>query len=131
MCMHKDTCCLFSLFLLSFSLFVSSSDERLLTTKAMRQAELEERHRQYDHVVMRIQFPDGLVLQGCFRPRETGACLLLGRDLFPFDLFFCPSSLVSALLCHLSGFRCCGLEPCLPDLLAVVSFSSSCVFLFL
>ena len=41
-------------------------------TESMRQAELEEKHRQYEFVIMRIQFPDGLILQGCFRPRETG-----------------------------------------------------------
>lgn len=50
---------------------VSNMSERPLMTESMRQMELEEKHRQYHHVIVRVQFPDGLVLQGCFRPRET------------------------------------------------------------
>ena len=61
----------------------------------MREAELEERHEQYDRVVMRIQFPDGLVLQGCFRPRETGAYCGLGRDSFLGFFMHCLPNCVS------------------------------------
>ncbi|KAK7506350.1 hypothetical protein BaRGS_00002462, partial [Batillaria attramentaria] len=48
-----------------------ASSERPLMTEAMRMAKMEEQHQYYDFVVLRVQFPDGLVLQGCFRPRET------------------------------------------------------------
>lgn len=47
-------------------------NERPLMTEAMRIAEMEERYKHYEYVVLRVQFPDGLVLQGCFRVRETG-----------------------------------------------------------
>ncbi|XP_067673593.1 tether containing UBX domain for GLUT4-like [Haliotis asinina] len=42
-----------------------------LMTQSMRQARLEERYSKYKKVVIRVQFPDKLVLQGMFRPRET------------------------------------------------------------
>lgn len=42
-----------------------------LMTQAMRMAKIEEQYSKYDRVVIRIQFPDKLVLQGLFRPRET------------------------------------------------------------
>jgi len=38
----------------------------------MRRAKLEEQYSKYERVVIRIQFQDKLVLQGLFRPRETG-----------------------------------------------------------
>ncbi|XP_041363543.1 tether containing UBX domain for GLUT4-like [Gigantopelta aegis] len=41
-----------------------------LMTQAMRQARLEEHYAKYDKVVIRIQFPDRVVLQGLFNPRE-------------------------------------------------------------
>ncbi|XP_076449848.1 tether containing UBX domain for GLUT4-like [Babylonia areolata] len=47
------------------------ASERPLMTESMRQMELEDKYQQYHHVVVRVQFPDGMVLQGCFRPRET------------------------------------------------------------
>lgn len=38
----------------------------------MRRAKLEEQYSKYERVVIRIQFQDKLVLQGLFKPRETG-----------------------------------------------------------
>ncbi|XP_071107777.1 tether containing UBX domain for GLUT4-like [Haliotis cracherodii] len=50
---------------------VDSQADAPLMTQAMRQARLEERYSKYKKVVIRVQFPDKLVLQGMFRPRET------------------------------------------------------------
>ncbi|PVD37642.1 hypothetical protein C0Q70_00239 [Pomacea canaliculata] len=50
---------------------VSSLTDRPLMTESMRQTEMEQRYQHYHSVVLRVQFTDGLVLQGCFRPRET------------------------------------------------------------
>ena len=41
-------------------------------TSTMRKAKLEEEYSKYERVVIRVQFQDKLVLQGLFRPRETG-----------------------------------------------------------
>ncbi|KAL3875966.1 hypothetical protein ACJMK2_033860 [Sinanodonta woodiana] len=42
-----------------------------LMTKALRQAQLEVKYSKYTKVVIRLQFPDRLVLQGVFKPTET------------------------------------------------------------
>ena len=47
-------------------------EDQPLMTQSLRRARLEEEYSQYDRVIIRIQFPDKLVLQGLFRPRETG-----------------------------------------------------------
>ena len=47
-------------------------EDQPLMTQSMRRARLEEVYSQYERVIIRIQFPDKLVLQGLFRPRETG-----------------------------------------------------------
>ena len=43
-----------------------------LMTSSLRKAKLEEVYSNYERVIIRVQFPDKLVLQGLFRPRETG-----------------------------------------------------------
>ncbi|CAH1793676.1 unnamed protein product [Owenia fusiformis] len=48
-----------------------SQDDAPLMTAAMRQAQNEQKMSQYNRAVIRIQFPDRVVLQGLFRPRET------------------------------------------------------------
>lgn len=45
-------------------------------TKAMKQAQTEALYDQYDHVVIRIHFPEKLTLQGLFKPREPGIYIL-------------------------------------------------------
>ena len=54
--------------------FVSSvaMSEQPLMTQSMRKADLEAKYARYSKVIIRIQFPDRLVLQGVFRARETG-----------------------------------------------------------
>ena len=49
-----------------------ADSENMLMTQAMRKALWEERFAVYDRVILRIQFPDHMVVQGVFRPRETG-----------------------------------------------------------
>ena len=41
-------------------------------TGAMRLAQLEQQRNEYEHVIIRIKFSDGLVIQGVFWPGETG-----------------------------------------------------------
>lgn len=43
-----------------------------LMTSSMRQARLEDSAAKYDSAVIRFHFPDKLVLQAKFKPRETG-----------------------------------------------------------
>ncbi|KAK6170397.1 hypothetical protein SNE40_018802 [Patella caerulea] len=50
---------------------VENMEGQGLMTKAMRQAALEARYEKYERVVIRIQFPNKLVLQALFRPKET------------------------------------------------------------
>lgn len=38
----------------------------------MIQERLESKYAKYQQVVVRVQFPDKVVLQGLFRPKETG-----------------------------------------------------------
>ena len=47
-------------------------EEAPLMTRALKQDQAEAAYDHYDRVVIRVQFPDRLVLQACFRPRETG-----------------------------------------------------------
>ncbi|XP_061181046.1 tether containing UBX domain for GLUT4-like [Saccostrea echinata] len=48
-----------------------SEMEQPLLTRSMVQERLESQYSKYQHVVIRIQFPDKVVLQGLFRPKET------------------------------------------------------------
>ena len=41
-------------------------------TLAMRQAQKEEKMERYPRAVIRVHFPDRHILQGVFRPQETG-----------------------------------------------------------
>ena len=41
-------------------------------TNVMKQAELENRMQTYKQAIVRFHFPDKLVMQAVFRPRETG-----------------------------------------------------------
>ncbi|KAL5018839.1 hypothetical protein ScPMuIL_004561 [Solemya velum] len=50
---------------------VSDMHEQPLLTEAMRQKQMELKYSHYDRVILRVQFPDKLVLQGTFRPNET------------------------------------------------------------
>lgn len=46
------------------------ADQPLLT-RSMIQERLESKYAKYQQVVVRVQFPDKVVLQGLFRPKET------------------------------------------------------------
>lgn len=46
-------------------------EDQPLMTSAMRRAHLEAAYSRYKLVTIRVYFPDKLVLQGLFRPRET------------------------------------------------------------
>ncbi|XP_030847070.1 tether containing UBX domain for GLUT4 [Strongylocentrotus purpuratus] len=48
----------------------SADSERNLTTKAMRDAQDQKKMKKYDKVVVRVHFPDRIILQGFFRPQE-------------------------------------------------------------
>uniref|UniRef100_A0A8C6NI09 ASPSCR1 tether for SLC2A4, UBX domain containing n=1 Tax=Nothobranchius furzeri TaxID=105023 RepID=A0A8C6NI09_NOTFU len=52
-----------------------SLEETPLMTKSMRETRMKEKIERYPKVVLRVQFPDRHVLQGFFRPLETGVCL--------------------------------------------------------
>ncbi|XP_075946640.1 tether containing UBX domain for GLUT4 isoform X3 [Anarhichas minor] len=47
-------------------------EEAPLMTKSLREAQMKEKMERYPKVVLRVQFPDRHVLQGFFRPLETG-----------------------------------------------------------
>uniref|UniRef100_A0A4W3JZ10 UBX domain-containing protein n=1 Tax=Callorhinchus milii TaxID=7868 RepID=A0A4W3JZ10_CALMI len=71
-------------------------EEAPLITKAMREAQMKEKTQRYPKVTIRVQFPDGSVLQGFFRPLETVAALKqfvkmhLKHPEVPFYLFMAP-----------------------------------------
>uniref|UniRef100_A0A3Q3WMK5 TUG ubiquitin-like domain-containing protein n=1 Tax=Mola mola TaxID=94237 RepID=A0A3Q3WMK5_MOLML len=50
-------------------------EEAPLMTKTLREAQMKEKMERYPKVVLRVQFPDRHVLQGFFRPLETGVCV--------------------------------------------------------
>ena len=50
----------------------AKEEDAPLMTSSMRQARLEASLDKYKHAVIRFHFPDQLVLQAKFRPRETG-----------------------------------------------------------
>ncbi|XP_059167299.1 tether containing UBX domain for GLUT4-like isoform X3 [Physella acuta] len=54
---------------------VQQLEDQPLMTKAMKQAQTEALYDQYDHVVIRIHFPEKLTLQGLFKPREPVSAL--------------------------------------------------------
>ncbi|XP_072168357.1 tether containing UBX domain for GLUT4-like [Diadema setosum] len=49
----------------------SSETERDLETRAMRERREEQKMSQYEKVVVRVHFPERVILQGFFRPHET------------------------------------------------------------
>ncbi|XP_053094042.1 tether containing UBX domain for GLUT4 isoform X2 [Pangasianodon hypophthalmus] len=71
-------------------------EEAPLMTQSLREAQKKEKMDRYPKVVLRIQFPDRLVLQGFFRPLETVAVLKqfvrthLQDPELPFYLFIAP-----------------------------------------
>ncbi|XP_012942287.1 tether containing UBX domain for GLUT4 [Aplysia californica] len=54
---------------------VQQMEEQPLMTQSLRNAQAEAAFDHYDRVVIRIQFPDRLVLQAFFRPRENVSAL--------------------------------------------------------
>ncbi|XP_069124514.1 tether containing UBX domain for GLUT4-like [Argopecten irradians] len=48
-----------------------TESDQMLMTQSMREMKQEEKYSKYQRVVIRIQFPDKLVVQGLFRPKET------------------------------------------------------------
>ena len=58
----------------SVSSSVCSKEElsKPLVTRSLRLAEIEAKMAKYDRATIRVTFPDRLVLQGLFRPQETG-----------------------------------------------------------
>lgn len=75
---------------------LNALEDQPLMTSALRKSKLEEEYSQYDRVIIRIQFPDRLVLQGLFKPRETVIALqkfvkeYLEDKSFPFYLYTSP-----------------------------------------
>ncbi|MCJ8737495.1 hypothetical protein PDJAM_G00024410 [Pangasius djambal] len=71
-------------------------EEAPLMTQSLREAQKKEKMDRYPKVVLRIQFPDRLVLQGFFSPLETVAVLKqfvrthLQDPELPFYLFIAP-----------------------------------------
>ena len=51
--------------------------DRPLMTQASRQVRVEAEMTRYKRVIIRVQFPDRLVMQALFRTTETGSLLLL------------------------------------------------------
>ncbi|CAG5929026.1 unnamed protein product [Menidia menidia] len=51
-------------------------EEAPLMTKALRESQMKEKMERYPKVVLRVQFPDRHVLQGFFRPLETGVAFV-------------------------------------------------------
>lgn len=58
--------------LCSYLILRKQSENAPLLTASMRQAKLEDNFSKYKHAVIRFNFPDKMVLQAKFRPRETG-----------------------------------------------------------
>lgn len=58
--------------ILFISLCKQSEADQPLLTRSMIQERLESKYAKYQQVVVRVQFPDKVVLQGLFRPKETG-----------------------------------------------------------
>ncbi|CAG5129046.1 unnamed protein product, partial [Candidula unifasciata] len=54
---------------------VRQMEDQPLMTKSMRQAQAEAFFDQYERIVIRVQFPERLTLQGLFRPREPVSAL--------------------------------------------------------
>ncbi|KAI8741993.1 tether containing UBX domain for GLUT4, partial [Biomphalaria glabrata] len=54
---------------------VQQLEDQPLMTKAMKRAQTEALYDQYERVVIRVQFPEKLTLQGVFRPRELVSAL--------------------------------------------------------
>jgi len=51
---------------------VSDYSDQPLVTQALKRSEMEAKMlARYPHVIIRVQFPDGFVVQGIFRPLET------------------------------------------------------------
>ncbi|OWF56530.1 Tether containing UBX domain for GLUT4 [Mizuhopecten yessoensis] len=48
-----------------------TENEQMLMTQSMRELKQEEKCSKYQRGVIRVQFPDKLVVQGLFRPKET------------------------------------------------------------
>ncbi|XP_025715521.1 tether containing UBX domain for GLUT4 isoform X3 [Callorhinus ursinus] len=53
-------------------------EEAPLVTRAFREAQMREKLERYPKVVLRVLFPDRYILQGFFRPNETGKSLSCG-----------------------------------------------------
>ncbi|KAM5272707.1 tether containing UBX domain for GLUT4 [Ctenodactylus gundi] len=75
-------------------------EEAPLVTKALREAQLQEKLERYPQVALRVLFPDRYILQGFFRPSETVGDLRdfvrsrLGDPELPFHLFITPPKTV-------------------------------------
>lgn len=51
------------------------AESQLLVPKSYKEKQAKAARRKYTRTVIRIQFPDGVVLQGVFSPRETTSAL--------------------------------------------------------
>ena len=72
-------------FILSACLYCSRDlHEQPLMTRASRQMRFEEEMSRYKRVVIRVQFPDRLVMQALFRTTETGCTCLCNWDVDRF-----------------------------------------------
>uniref|UniRef100_A0A8C3YPU9 ASPSCR1 tether for SLC2A4, UBX domain containing n=1 Tax=Catagonus wagneri TaxID=51154 RepID=A0A8C3YPU9_9CETA len=75
-------------------------EEAPLVTRALREAQTEEKLQRYPKVVLRVLFPDRHILQGSFRPSETVGDLRdfvrshLSNPELPFHLFVAPPKTV-------------------------------------
>ena len=51
------------------------ADSQLLIPKSYKEKQAQAARRQYTRTIIRIQFPDGVVLQGVFSPKEPTSAL--------------------------------------------------------
>ncbi|KAH9494855.1 hypothetical protein Btru_015834 [Bulinus truncatus] len=79
---------------------VHQLEDQPLMTKAMKKAQTEALYNQYEKVVIRIQFPEKLTLQGVFRPKEQVSALYsfvkehLQNIELPFYLYTTPPKVI-------------------------------------
>ncbi|XP_060074813.1 tether containing UBX domain for GLUT4-like [Ylistrum balloti] len=77
-----------------------TESDQMLMTQSMRELKQEEKYSKYQKVVIRVQFPDKLVVQGLFRPKETVFQIhkfvksLLEDQKTPFYLYTSPPKCV-------------------------------------
>lgn len=67
--------------------FRTSFGGELQLTQAMRTDRQKSQFANYSRFILRFQFPDGFILQGVFRPLETGHYDKIYFDLSEFNFW--------------------------------------------